>query len=123
MTGTTTASESRTAPLVNRAQHTPGPWHVTGEVKAVKGIDEPLFCGEITEPRQPGWRGTIARVQSCDFINGITREEAEANARLIAAAPDLLEALERIAYSAHADTAPTLRGYAQDALAKATGAA
>lgn len=122
MTETTTASESRTAPLVIRAQHTPGPWHATGEVRAVEGVEEPLFCGELTEYRQKEWRGTIASIQSCDFINGITREEAKANARLIAAAPDLLEALERIAYSAHADTAPTLRGYAQDAISKVTEA-
>jgi hypothetical protein len=30
---------------------------------------------------------------------------------------DLVRALEQIAYSAHSDTAPILRGYAQDALA------
>ncbi|HDA7260228.1 TPA: hypothetical protein O5T62_002833, partial [Staphylococcus aureus] len=41
------------------------------------------------------WRGYVASVQSCDHIDGITREEAEANARLIAAAPDLLKAAEK----------------------------
>lgn len=38
---------------------------------------------------------------------------------LLASAPDLFKALEKIAYSAHADTASVLRGYAQDALAAA----
>lgn len=37
-------------------------------------------------------------------------------ARLFAAAPDFAATLMKIAYSAHADTAPALRGYAQDAL-------
>lgn len=123
MTETTTASEIRPASLVNRAQHTPGPWIATGNVRPVEGVDEPLFCGEIAELRKTGWRGTIASIQSCDFINGITREEAEANARLIAAAPEMLAALE----FALADPCfPLLGSVTQDvvraAIDKATGA-
>lgn len=47
--------------------------------------------------------------------------ERKALGTLFAAAPAMLKALERIAYSAHADTAPVLRGYAQEAIAAAKG--
>lgn len=75
---------------------TPGEWVALGEERYVSG--SLLLCSSI-EPFR-GWddryRGPIADVQSCDHLgpHAIDRKEAEANARLMAAAPDLLEALK-----------------------------
>lgn len=59
-------------------KHTPGPWHVFR-------VSEYLIIGE--SPPAPGRH--IARASSMG-------DETEANARLIAAAPAMLEALQRI---------------------------
>ena len=67
--------------------HTPGPWH-WGHNSA---SDASTACIEI-RPDGP-YRGNVADLQSCEHIMGITMAETEANARLIAAAPELLEAL------------------------------
>jgi hypothetical protein len=116
---TTTASESRSAPLVIRDRHTPGPWIVTGEVRNVQGGGA-LYCADIN-PQD--WRGFVATIQSCDHIpRGITREEAEANARLIAAAPDMLTALETIALHAPSLDTAGIRELTDAAIAKTTGA-
>jgi len=73
-------------------EFTDGPWHYGGDHTDVSG--DVLYVGEITAGGS-NYRGEIARVQSCDHIpNGISRDEAKANIRLIAAAPDLLEALD-----------------------------
>lgn len=71
-----------------KAQHTPGPWlreelfvyalHHNGDYR--KG--EPLLVNRFS-----------ASIQACQSQGG-TMGEAEANASLISAAPDLLEALE-----------------------------
>lgn len=72
--------------------HTPGPWNAAtrNTHKTDAGVE--LVC--ITVMPTGGYRGPIAELQSCDHIHGITTAECEANARLIAAAPDLLEALQ-----------------------------
>ena len=72
------------------AQHTPGPWIADGAEEIVTG--DLLYCGQVN-PAEGEWRGDICRLQSCDHIGGIGREEAAANARLIAAAPRMLECL------------------------------
>jgi len=59
-------------------QHTPGPWTVMDGVQDGGGIG--------IGPELDGWGGPHALVT---FTGG----ESEANARLIAAAPDMLEAL------------------------------
>ncbi len=56
--------------------HTPGPWRRVGSTVQAGATDE----------------GTHVMVSDSYFGHG-DREETEANARLIAAAPDLLEAL------------------------------
>ena len=82
-------------------QHTPGPWSIAGYHVGTMGV-------------------TVASVI---YAAGAER----ANARLIAAAPDLLAALERIANSEeyHGDTFScdfeTLQSVARAAIAKATG--
>lgn len=68
-----------------KAMHTPGPWRVDmAEVTArdTVGIDG------------PGWK-SFAEVYV--RVGGRSSPEGEANAKLIAAAPDLLEALQAIA--------------------------
>ena len=60
-------------------QHTPGPW-----------TNDPAD-GALVDARVNGRLVAIAEVFHCD-----TDESREANARLIAAAPDLLAALEQV---------------------------
>lgn len=62
-------------------QHTPGPWKCDGGAGVVA-------C-EMQETLRSG--RTVARRVAC--AKGLTIEEVEANARLIAAAPDMLAAL------------------------------
>lgn len=52
-----------------------------------------------------------------------TLVSGEANARLIAAAPELLEALNQIVYGPHAYNDIQMREIARKAIAKATGCA
>jgi len=86
--------------------HTPGPWELgedgvwLGSVYSEDGLRIALVYGEwdIDEPRP--------------------REEGEANARLIAAAPELLKALELLLH----DRTPWTVTCAKEAIAKATGA-
>lgn len=89
--------------------HTPGPWFISEQYRKLHGIDSVLVASRI-ENGAPG----IARV----FVAGLG-SQFEANARLIAAAPELLEALETIITS----TAPrrSLVRIARAAIAKARG--
>lgn len=70
--------------------HTPGPWRVeVGKDNLNGSTDDPVYggiYGGVTRDDSMGW--AIARVWS-DYPN------YEADARLIAAAPDLLDACER----------------------------
>jgi hypothetical protein len=81
---------------MSEIKHTPGPWWASGlEVGTVPMMDI-----------------KVARV------SGATLDEARANARLIAAAPAMLEALEKIS----SETAATwVQDVANEAIAKATG--
>ncbi len=70
-------------------KHTPGPWHmdpeeVTGGFRIVPKIGDRGLAVAIQRDAAPAIPGS-----------GIDRATAEANARLIAAAPELLEALIR----------------------------
>ena len=91
--------------------HTPGPWQY------LPGDEDEETCGLIV--------GKTAWV--CDFVS----DPIEANARLIAAAPDLLEALKEMVEIAELtigwfSTPPNANGpliQARAAIAKAEGAA
>lgn len=72
---------------MSRAQHTKGPWHVTDGEAVFAGPS----CVAIPCDRS-GEHLLLARVASTD----IAWSERNANARLIAAAPELLHACEEL---------------------------
>lgn len=100
-------------------KHTPGPWAVyyqNGDKPYIvaeqgKNLDNPIICEMCLDvPPQ--------------IIGGVAIEDA--NARLVASSPDLLEALDRILKAANAsDSNEPLLGWVADtasaAIAKATG--
>ena len=83
------------------AKHTPGPWKATAR--------------HVTAPE------TEDRLELRVTIGGGNRDDNRANARLIAAAPDLLEALEACYAALHPNSAEGKAASA--AIAKATGSA
>lgn len=70
-------------------QHTSGPW----VLKIRPGMDTAADCTVAEIEPVGAYRGDIARLQSAEHIDGIGKYELIANARLIAAAPDMLAAL------------------------------
>ena len=66
------------------SSHTPGPWKVCGDLRSVCSLQGPEWNARRSR--------NICRMQDAR----LTKETQEANARLIAAAPDLLEALKNI---------------------------
>jgi len=76
---------------MTNAQHTPGPWK-----PAMQHSQQLVTIPDKTH----GWRCLVVETSNGDIIArayGATPEIAEANARLIAAAPELLDALENLA--------------------------
>lgn len=69
---------------MSNTQHTPGPWHISGG---------PI---SVHKYRHYDIIGGISLVATTAILSGSqhTAEESSANARLIAAAPDLLAALK-----------------------------
>jgi hypothetical protein len=105
--------------------HTPGPWEYLGQVAT------PSSSGfKIWTVRLPYHEGAVVRSPGAServvLVEGWGGDEATANAHLIAAAPDLLEALERcvgslgVASSAGGDHPDVV--LARTAIAKARGA-
>lgn len=87
-------------------KHTPGPWKVfyTTNGQTIIGIGEAAGAEGITDPQFGLWR---------------SGKEREANARLIAAAPDMLAALKAIL--AHKpDNADAIWEQVEEAIAKAS---
>ena len=89
------------------AQHTPGPWsYLAGDGLA--------------------WRPSVQRATEGGFVvAGLSREREEADAKLIAAAPELLEALIECEYMIDhclfGCDAENAKAKARAAIAKATG--
>ena len=73
---------------------TPGPWMATcGDVTGEREVgDDGLRFWSIQSAGQ--YRGDICHVHAAEHIGGIMISERDANARLIAAAAELFEALE-----------------------------
>lgn len=73
------------------AEPTPGPWAVT---ESFGGNGELCYL-EIAPMREVGepYRGSVACCFQAEHIGGITWDEARANARVMAAAKDMLTAL------------------------------
>lgn len=72
------------------APHTPGPWMLGRTIGGQIDIDAPHAPVR--------WAGLARVVVETEAVNGYSRDpEAEANARLIAASPEMLGALEWIA--------------------------
>ena len=90
------------------SKHTQGPWMVSRYSQST--LLKSIYIR--------GGNERIARVTVPDTAQSI--EEYEANARLIAAAPDLLEALQHLMV-AHGEQLDYAFQQAQDAIAKATG--
>lgn len=110
--------------------HTPGPW--VGMVNGKFDSDHD-WCAEDTKAESseyaPIWAGgkVIALVvNSGNFCGLKAHPSIEANAALISAAPDLLEALKQLACSRYyqgSDSHKRLVDLANAAIAKATGGA
>ena len=83
-------------------QHTPGPWTFDNGI------------GFIRTDTSPYGEWAVAKVN-------IVRAEAKANARLIAAAPDLLETVKRLREMCADFGAKTACDIAEAAIFKATG--
>lgn len=102
---------------MSTAKHTPGPWTLETVTTAV-GI-----CHKIGPfpPRRPDDVTTRSACLYADYPSGCNPadEELKANARLIAAAPELLEALEAI--TEPYDTSLPEYKVARAAIAKAKG--
>ena len=99
---------------MTNTKHTPGPW----KFGAVSGH---IFCAGET-----GYEGFhLATVRGTESEWADAREAAVANARLIAAAPDLLAALQGMMAASYRDdpiTYVTARNLATAAISRATGA-
>ncbi len=106
---------------MNEMKHTPGPWLTDNAVVGWHGGECPAV--RVSYESSPGYFSALAM---CDTRGG--EENAIANARLIAAAPDLLESLcdvlpvfyndgTRIYAKVYADKISK----AEAAIAKATG--
>jgi hypothetical protein len=114
---------------MSESKHTPGPWEFleAGRTEEKFNVGRPFTIAEANAPHND-----IANVYSADDETvSITREQAISNARLIAAAPDLLKhaqsllngidtGLVRLDTDADETLANTMSGL-RAAIAKATG--
>ena len=95
------------------SKHTPGPWEAKRLLDGALVVTMPFTDG------QPGWVG--AEIHATDA----NPTESVSNARLIAAAPELLEALEAILKECPVGSAPLsaswIRKLILPAIAKARG--
>lgn len=102
------------------SKHTSGPW-IVNDFCALNEADVMIWSGPDIHSAKP--------IAECVFVTqaeidsgetGCHQLEAEANARLIAAAPEMLEALREVAENT---TSLELRSKVYAAINKATGAA
>jgi hypothetical protein len=102
--------------MTTDAKFTPGPWDVESPfgdeaLAIVANADKPTYAWKIV--------ASCFSKDEYDDENGVPLLEHNANARLIAAAPEMYEALRSIADSVHADSGSRKTSF--KALAKARG--
>jgi hypothetical protein len=114
------------------ATHTPGPWNVVGTLSPQIRANIKKCSHNAMEPHEdPAHPGHKWQCAECGYIYGLSYEMgggssviadviAVNNARLIASAPELLAALEKIDSNA-AESVEWIRRVARAAIAKATG--
>lgn len=73
------------------AEHTPGPWHVSAAADPIERSIGFVYGGFVGGDAD---YGTIAITQSNSYADDLRHDMACANARLIAAAPEMLAALK-----------------------------
>lgn len=104
-------------------RHTPGKWNVShGGTECSEGFS--IVCDNAQEGEVIKRVGLVAECWPCTVVDEIHREELAANARLIAAAPELLEACKRAApYVLNCPFEHSLDAYQAlcEAIDKATG--
>ena len=99
-------------------KHTAGPWIIRNRADTQSEYHTLYNCDVMPVAKSDyDYVGSICAIQSCDHVNGISYGEAQANARLIAAAPDLLAALQTIDSNA-AESVEFIRRVARGAIAK-----
>ncbi len=113
---------------IETAKHTPGPWHWYSE-----DFSMAILCGETNGYADPFEKHvtTITMCKSCHdhakkekrehWLWGACHTGSAANARLIAAAPDLLAALKRMLGTPGNGITPEEHPDALAAIAKAEG--
>ena len=97
--------------------YTKGPWEIgewTDDQEVM--IDAPNGDRDLAFSK---WNGLAVVYGSDDFSGG--HEKAKANARLIASAPDLLEALQGLLFDLNSHTSHPSVIKARQVIAKATG--
>lgn len=73
------------------SEHTPGPWHIYSTAHATKSSCDVSIYAETKIHKNPKY---LCRVYGEGSMTMYGMERRDANARLIAAAPEMLEALE-----------------------------
>lgn len=114
------ADPTPTTPTDNAAPaivHTPGPWRID--------LDDIISGSRCIRVEADGRTGSVAYCQDAhQFPDGLTAAETTANAHLITAAPDLLQALRDLLRETNGGGKPCAGVWinnACEAIAKATG--
>ena len=120
---------STTQRSAGKAQHTPAPWNVTTRASEIQLNGRPVeyYAIKHTTASRTGYVALGVSPVTFSTSSGLVPNvEGEANTRLMAAAPDLLEALQRalftVAEVAKTDsTADADLAFIRAAIARATG--